>query len=114
VPARKWFKGFWIGSRQKPDERPYDREDDLITGPRPHEAQAALTFLQLAFSRAKIALDAAVGEGVPIAAGDSVTCVGVFHRMKIGRSQVESTGPGFARDSEVIALRSSTTAPGQA
>jgi hypothetical protein len=61
-------------------------KDDLVAGPRPHKAQPALTFVQLAFSRAEIALDAAVREGVPIAAGHSVTCVRVLHRMKMGRS----------------------------
>jgi len=41
-----------------------------------------------AFSRTEIALDAAVGEGMPIAAGHSVTCVDVLHRMKMTRSFV--------------------------
>ena len=34
-----------------------------------HEAGAALAFVQLAVARAEVALDAAVGQGVPPAAG---------------------------------------------
>jgi hypothetical protein len=59
------------------------REDHLVTGTRPHEAKPALALVQLALSRAKIALDAAVREGMPIAAGHSATCVIVFHEMKM-------------------------------
>jgi len=41
---------------------------DLAALPRPHKAQTPLAFMQLAVSRANVALDAAVVQKVPIAA----------------------------------------------
>ena len=62
---------------------PIGREHNLAVCARPHEAKPPLPFVQFAFAWAEIALDAAVGEGMPIAAGP---CVDVLHRMKMGRS----------------------------
>ena len=45
------------------------REHDPVVLPRPHEAQAALAIVQLAQTRTDVALDAAILELVPVAAG---------------------------------------------
>src|SRR3546814_1690624 len=47
----------------------YGRENYLVVLPSAHEAEAALTLLELAFPRADVALDAPVVEPVPVAAG---------------------------------------------
>ena len=44
-------------------------EHDRVVLPRAHEAETALAFMQLAEARAEIALDAAVVQRVPVAAG---------------------------------------------
>src|SRR5207245_11780839 len=48
---------------------PVGRKQDLIVLPRAHEAQAALPLMQLAIARTYVALDAAILQPVPIAAG---------------------------------------------
>ena len=55
------------GGRFDPAEAVRDLKHNLIALPRPDEAQAALAFVQLAITRADIALDAAVVQNVPIA-----------------------------------------------
>jgi hypothetical protein len=48
---------------------PIGREHNVAVCARPHEAKPPLPFVQFAFARAKVALDAAVSEPMPIAAG---------------------------------------------
>jgi hypothetical protein len=68
VPGRKWASGFFsIGSMQKPEERPQGREHEPVAVARAHETKAPLAFVQLAEPRAELALQAAVGQGVPVA-----------------------------------------------
>src|SRR5215471_788525 len=53
------------------------RKYDLIVLPGPHEAQAALALVQLAITRADVALDAAIFQRVPIA--PRCTADGLIH-----------------------------------
>ena len=41
-------------------------KDDLISLACSHETEAALSFMQLAEARTEIALDASIGQGVPV------------------------------------------------
>ena len=63
---------------------PVGRKYDLIALPRPDEAQPALAFVQLAITRADIALDAAVVQNVPKASQFDVDGLNhVAHGLRI-------------------------------
>jgi len=54
------------------------RQDNPVIGARPHEAQASLTFMQPAETRAEIALNSSVTEHMPIAPFDARRCVAFY------------------------------------
>ena len=52
---------------------------------RPHETEPPLAFMQLAFPRAEVALDAAVGQRLPVPSGHATMHFEVWHAMKMAQ-----------------------------
>src|SRR5438876_8593015 len=89
---------------------PVGRKQNLIVLPRAHEAQAALPLMQLAIARAYVALDTAILQPMPIAAGHTLDGGLIHAQARVNSAAILYLGIwGAGEDEAMVEPGSSAT-----